>query len=146
MPRCRRAGDRITREDHRQRDVAAAVARPAAEHGQEASDGCSVSTTFLQGAELTRWGRSDHVEERAQLAQLVEHRAGHPQGRSASPRAPRARRDAHAQRGGHAIGRPKAFDEHGHLGALHVFEEQGEVTAARALGHAVGDLGDLEIA
>ena len=142
-----RAGDGITREDHRQRDVAAAVARPAAEHGEGGERRALGLDHLLAGRRAHALGAGpDHVEERAQLAQLVEYRPGHAQ----VDQLRHPRRElvelAHSQRGGHAIGRAEGVDEHGHLGALHVLEEQGQVSAARALGHAVGDLGDLQIA
>jgi hypothetical protein len=142
-----RAGDRIAREDHRQRDVAAAVTRPAAEHGQGGQRRVIGLGHLLARRRAHALGAGlHHVEEGAELAQLVEDRAGHAQVDQLGHARGELVEMAHAERGGHAIGRAEGVDEHRHLGALHVLEEQRQVAAARALGHAVGDLGDLQIA
>src|SRR5262245_7648641 len=51
-----------------------------------------------------------------------------------------------AERRRHALVRPKCIDQNRHVEALDALEQEGHVAAARALGDAVGDLGDLEIA
>src|SRR5207247_9521075 len=53
---------------------------------------------------------------------------------------------AHAERGGHAVLRAEGVHENGPIEAFHALEQQGHVPLGRALRHAVGDLGDLEIA
>ena len=51
-----------------------------------------------------------------------------------------------AERAGHALRRAEGVDEHRHLEAVDLLEEEGDVLGGRALRDAVDDLADLEIA
>jgi hypothetical protein len=85
------------------------------------------------------------VEEIAELPQLVERGAGHPQIEQLGDPAGDVVETIDAERGGHALARAERVDEDGRVEALHVLEEQGHVASAPALRHAVGDLGDLQV-
>ena len=52
---------------------------------------------------------------------------------------------AHAEGGRHAVLRAERVHEHGHVEAVDALEQEGHVAVGRALRHAVGDLGDLQI-
>ena len=136
------AGVGIAREDHRQRDEAAAILRPALQDGVIEEREAVVRMTSWQGPLATIFGK-----ERAHFGQLRQHfeLADQALGHAHFEKLDDARgdlvdghdfeRDLHAAHGGEGI------DEHGNVEALGLFEEQ---RGAAALHGAVGEFGDFE--
>ncbi len=137
-----RAGRRVAAEDQRQGDERPAVLRPAGEDRQPAEVGL-VEPDLLAGRLAHDLGR-----ERRQLAQPAQrpHLGHHPLRRLEVHERLDARPEGVERLGAERRAHPplgaELVDQHRHVAARHVREEQRRATA---LGHAVGDLGDLEV-
>ncbi len=146
-PDVARAGDGIAREHAGQRDVAAAVAGPAFQDRQCRQRRIRRLHDLLAGRGAHTAGRGlRNLEQRAQFLQLVEKGAGHLQIEQLRDARAEVVEPLDAQRRRHAVRAAEGVDEHRHLEALHVLEEERDVGLAPGLRHAVDDLGDLEVA
>ena len=142
-----RAAHRILREDHRKRDEAPRVPRPAAQHRQrrEARPVGLDDLLARRRAHALGAGLGD-VEEIAELLELLDDRARHPHVEELRDARRQVVQVLDAERRRHALRRAEGVDEHGRVEPLDVLEQERLVQLRRALRDAVGDLGDLEVA
>src|SRR5262249_36738158 len=86
------------------------------------------------------------IEERAELREALAERARELQIEELRDALPQLVEMGHSERRRHAVVGAEHVDEHGHVEALDPLEQEGHVAIAGALGDAIGDLRDLEIA
>jgi len=130
-----------------EREVAPGVPRPAADDGHRGERRPVRLDHFLAGGGAHALGAGlGDVEQVAELAELVEERAGHPEIEELRHPCGQLVEPLDAKRRRHALGRAEGVDEHRRRKPLHVFEEQGHVLLGGPLRDAIGDLGDLEVA
>jgi hypothetical protein len=87
-----------------------------------------------------------HVEEVAELLELVDDRARHLHVEELGDAHRQVVQVLDAERCRHPLGRAEGVDEHRGVEALHALEQQGLVSLRRAFRDAIGDLGDLQVA
>ena len=142
-----RPRDGIAREHHGKRDVAPGVSRPAADDGHRGERRPVRLDHFLAGGGAHALGAGlGDVEQVAELSELVEERARHPEVEELRHPCGQLVEPLDAKRRRHALGRAEGVDEHRRREPLHVLEEQRQVLLGGSLRDAVGDLGDLEVA
>ena len=142
-----RARLRVPGEHTRQRDVAAAVLGPAAQHRQ-ARERCALGLDHLlaRGVGHAPGPRLHEVEERAELPEPLGERAGQLHVEELGDALAELVQGPDAERQRQPVGRAEGVDEYRHVGALDALEEERQVPVGRALRDAIGDLGDLEVA
>ena len=141
------AGLRVARNDERQRDEAPGVHGPALQDWKRVEIGLAAGEHDLLARGIAdqlglRAGDLRQVDERSRLVHQPLRRPLRERQELAHAVAKLVEM-LHAQRPRDAPNRAVRVDEHGHVEALHVLEEEGR---AAPLDHPVVDLGDLEVA
>ncbi len=142
-----RARRGIAGEDQGEGDEASGVTGPAAQDGQGGEAGIIRLHHVLAGRGAHPLGtRLGDVEKIAELLELVEEGAGHAQIEKLGHAGGEIVEALHPEGRRHARGRAEGIDQHRHIEALDIFEEERLIAVGRAFADAVRDLGDLEIA
>ncbi len=140
---------RIARDDLRQRDVRAAIVRPAFEDRQNIQRGILGDHDFLAGrAARHARPKPDAAQHAEHLAAALDHLAhALRQFRIDQPRqvVPQVFEIVHAQRQRHPPRRAEGVDQHRHGAAFDVFKQQRLILVGRAFADPIGDLGDFQV-
>jgi hypothetical protein len=90
--------------------------------------------------------RLHEVEERAELREPLGERTRELEVEELRDALAQLVEVAQAEGGAHPVLRAERVHEHGHVEVLDALEQQGHVLLGRAFRHAVGNLGNLEVA